>query len=270
MNHHNFNLSPLSLTTNNSFEIIANGTGNTDRNSVSRIEVKYPRQFNFDNESSFGFSLTGTSVKRINISNFDDKGTQPVLFDITNRKRIVGTAGGPHHFHLNYTTSSTESELFLSSQHSDDITTIGSLESVNFTDWSNPVNQGDYIIISNPDLFDDGAGIDNVEKYRQYRSSFDGGSYTAITVDVTELYDQFAYGNLRHPLAIRHFIHYAVDNWSIQPEYLFLIGKGRTWVSNYASQTATNQTMVPTFGYPGSDVLLTAKKDEYEPLVPSW
>ncbi len=267
VNHHNFNFSPLALSAANTFEIIANGSASVDRNSVSRIEVKYPRQFNFDNLSAFEFEVSGVNAKRINVSNFNDKGTQPILFDINNRRRIVGTAGGPYHFHLNYASSVPDRFLVLSSQHSDEIKTVGSLEAVNFIDFTSSKNQGTFLIITNSALFDDGSGNNFVEAYRQYRSSIAGGSYTAIVVDVETLYDQFAYGNYRHPLAIKHFIDYAFDFWSIDPEHMFLIGKGRTWNEIYTSAQAQGQVLMPTYGQPGSDVLLTAATGEYEPRI---
>ena len=72
-------------------------------------------------------------------------------------------------------------------------------------------------------------GVNNVDLYRAYRSSAAGGGFNAKIYDIDELIDQFAYGIKKHPLAIKDFIQYATNTFSLTPQYVFLIGKGITY-----------------------------------------
>ena len=89
---------------------IANGTANfkinnksvspanpNDRIVCNFIELNYPRQFNFGNQSTFAFSLPASaSAKYLEIRNFNSGGSTPVLYDMTNLRRYVAnvsTAG---------------------------------------------------------------------------------------------------------------------------------------------------------------------------------
>ena len=64
--------------------------------------------------------------------------------------------------------------------------------------------------------------------------------------------------SVKNPMAIRGFCNYTLQNWSTPPQHLLLIGKAlrnkhtRNNTSNYANN------LVPTFGNPPSDNLLTA------------
>ena len=143
------------------------------------------------------------------------------------------------------------------------VNSITSLTPRNFINYGIAGNQGDYLIISHSSLFNNGSGIDNVEKYRQYRSSAAGGSHNAKTVDIDQLTYQFAYGIKYHPLAIRNFASYSLVNFSIAPKYFFLIGKGLNYLSFHANETDPNVNslaLVPSFGWPPSDNLLTGSR----------
>ena len=50
-----------------------------------------------------------------------------------------------------------------------------------------------------------------------------------------------------------------MQSFTVKPEHIFIIGKGMSW--DQGRKNATNYALcqVPTFGYPPSDVLLTAK-----------
>lgn len=59
----------------------------------------------------------------------------------------------------------------LVNQEASNYFTIGGLTTKTFTNFSNAAMQGDYLIISNPVLYNDGNGNNYVEQYRQYRAS---------------------------------------------------------------------------------------------------
>jgi len=69
-----------------------------------------------------------------------------------------------------------------------------------FTDLTtSAVLSSDYIIVSHQNLWNE------AELYKEYRNTAAGGNYTALLVDVNELYDQFSYGIRKDPMSIRNF-----------------------------------------------------------------
>lgn len=113
--------------------------------------------------------------------------------------------------------------------------------------WSSPP----YIIISNPLLWSVATS------YYSYRNST---GYDAVLANIEELYDQFAYGVEKNPLAIRRFCNYALHRWRNPPQYLLLLGKG---IHSHLDRADTAKmayaaNLVPSWGVPSSDILLTA------------
>ncbi|HAS39541.1 MAG TPA: hypothetical protein DCS93_03640, partial [Microscillaceae bacterium] len=103
------------------------------------------------------------------------------------------------------------------------------------------------------------------------RATAQGGSYDTLTINVQQLYDQFNYGEYS-PLAIRNFARYMFNNGS--PRFLFLIGRGYSIknINGRVSPAARGQDLVPPFGYPPSDVLLTTNiitTDSRIPAIPT-
>ena len=85
------------------------------------------------------------------------------------------------------------------------------------------------------------------------------------------LVDQFAYGIKKHPSAIKDFIQYAKNTFPATPQYVFLIGKGITYSdyrTNQNSPYADQLNLVPTFGNPASDVLLSSPYGSIVPNIP--
>lgn len=238
------------------------------QNRIELIELTYPRQFDFNNNQLFKFFIDASGAKKyMEISNFKDNGSTPILYDLTNGLRITSTAGNVK---IALPPSSVKRTLLLASESV--INTITSITPVDFVNYTALANQGNYVIISHPAL---GVNDNNsqVEQYRQYRDINGGwgGKYTAVKVDIEQLYDQFAYGISKHPLAINSFIQYAVNSWSAnkKPQYVLLLGKAREYPDMRASSAtaARNQCLVPTFGFPGSDILLACPIGTNTPSV---
>jgi len=271
---------PVSQLINyNSFYV--NGTSTR---ALAYAEFSYPREFTFPNESKTYFALNaGAGARYLEISAFNDNGTAPILYDITNKLRIVGSPAqgtGRHRFKLPAQQFNVKRELFLTAQSANDIINviITPNDRVDFVNYNNSSFQGDYVILTHPKLLDDGNGNNYVSEYAKYRNSFEGGGHQAEIVLIDQLYDQFAYGIKKHPLAIRNFIDFALARWNVKPEHLFIIGKGREYVYSATDPPGSYdklknnslmyaQCLVPTFGHPGSDPLLTATTASIVPRV---
>ncbi|WP_207515097.1 C25 family cysteine peptidase [Longitalea luteola] len=241
----------------------ANGN---DRMQVSFFEFTYPRNFDFNGLSNFKFELPARSAGYfLQISNFNAGSAQPVLYDMKNGERYVGdVAGGFIRFAL--PGAVTSRHLVLVNQEPGNVTTVTSMTTRTFTDYNKAAFQGDYVIISNPLLYTGSSGNNPVNDYKVYRESAAGGSHKVIIADINELTDQFAFGIKKHPLSIRNFIRYARVHFTTKLKFVFLIGRGMNYVDYQAADRrpatypfADRLNLVPTFGYPGSDNLLSAE-----------
>ncbi|RYY89663.1 MAG: hypothetical protein EOO15_05620 [Chitinophagaceae bacterium] len=247
-------------------------TYNSDRMVIHRYELTYPRQFNFGGASSFEFSLPASaSGQYLQISNFANGSSAPVLYDLTNGLRIVANMDVSGQFRYVLPPSADERKLVMVRGDGNGVTTVTSLRARTFTNYSLPQNASDYIIITNPVLTAGPGGTNPVEDYRAYRSSVEGGSYDAKVYLIEDLTDQFGYGIKMHPLGIANFIRYARNTFPAPLKGVFLIGKGVVY--NQARIGEANPILaplhlVPTWGYPASDGLLTADIGSSRPRVP--
>jgi hypothetical protein len=265
---------PIShLSSDNALVRVTNVTNTpNDRMVVHKIEVTYPRQFNFGGASNFEFSLPQSSVNRyLEIRGFSYGAAAPVLYDLTNGKRYVADISTPLVVKVVVEASAAASSLVLVSQETANLTFAGPLQSRVFVNYSLPANVGDYIIISNPALFNGANSTNPVEAYRAYRSTPEGGGYKAKTFLIEDLTDQFAFGIKVHPGAIRNFLMYARARFPAPLKHVLLIGKGVDYTEHRANEMNPELAklhFVPTFGRPASDVLLSALPGDGYPLTP--
>lgn len=255
-----------------SFEPISSVS--TDRLVVSMASLKYASTFNFNNQPNYYFELPATAVGNyLVISNFNYGGNKPVLLDLTSNLRYTGditTNPGNVLFALP-PSSITTRKFQLISEDPSNVNTINTLTQRNFVNYGVASNQGNYLIISNPVLYNNGSGVNNVDLYRAYRSSAAGGSFNAKIYDIDQLIDQFAFGIKIHPAAVKDFIQYATNTFNPKPQYVFLIGKGITYSDYTLNQTspyADKLDLIPTFGNPASDVLLSSPYGITVPNIP--
>ena len=116
--------------------------------------------------------------------------------------------------------------LVLVSEDPSNINTINSLTKKNFISYADPLNQGNYLIISNSVLYTGTHGNNPVADYMTYGHLQPEDLLMHRSMDISELTDQFAFGIQKHPLAIKNFINYARNNYGQKPAYIFLIGRG--------------------------------------------
>jgi len=247
---------PLNASTVLKFQSIS-GDKSADKNSVSYVQVTYPCKFNFGNQSYFEFTLPAVGSSDyllIEVSNFNAGSVAPVVYVPNLGKRILATLANGKYYAL-IPNAHKEIKCVMTSQntmkHVAEITPIktkNTKQKMHFLDFSLEENQGDYIIITEKKLWQESL------YYMQYRTAT---GHQVVLVDIDELYDQFAYGVRKHPVAISNFINYAMKTWSVKPKHVFIIGKG-FHVANFRKNEALYQrTLVPSMGNPSSDLLFT-------------
>ena len=249
-----------------------------DRMVVAQYEIKYPRQFNFDNQKNFSFELQANiNGNYLEITNFNYGTTAPVLYDVTNNNRYTADISDPTKCKFALLPSAVDRKFILVNEEASNIKAITSFQTKNFINYGLAANQGDYIIISNPLLYNGAAGSNPVDDYRAYRTSAPGGAYNAKIYDINQLIDQFAFGIKKHPSSVKNFLQYAYNNYSSTPKSVFLIGKGVNYASYRFAENSPDpvvQTdlerlnLVPTFGNPASDNLLTCYNGNNIPTIP--
>lgn len=248
-------------------------TVTTDRIVISFIEITYPSKFNFNNKKNFYFELPATATGNyLVIDNFNYGTTAPVLLDLNTGNRYTGDISTPGKVKVVLPPSFDELRKFvLVNEENTNVNTINNLKQTTFQNFANNGNQANYIIISNAALFNNGAGINYVDQYRAYRASAAGGGFNAKVYDIDQLTDQFAFGIKNHPLAIKDFIQYVKKNFADTARFVFLIGKGvcyNEFAPNESSPLSEKIDLVPTYGYPASDVLLVSNYGSIVPDIP--
>ncbi|WP_460432554.1 putative type IX secretion system sortase PorU2, partial [Arachidicoccus ginsenosidivorans] len=244
---------------------ITNGSGNTtDKVNASFVELHYPRIFNFGGAGSFSFDLgASTSPRLLNIANFAANGSTPILYNLTTGIRYQAEQNGSNY---QFVLPAMDSSHFaLVGQASNSYTSIGStaITKRSFPDLTSSDQQGDYLIISNKALYGDG---DYVTQYASYRKSPEGGNYNVHIYNIDDLEDMFAFGVHSSPLSIINFLKFARHDFTTAPKFVFLIGRGLTFNNlqgaNESDPLYQAQNLIPTFGWPASDVMLTSENKE--------
>lgn len=236
-----------------------------DRGSLAYAECTYPRNFSFGSDAFFEFEIDNTNALFFEASDFDGDNSV-VLYDLNNKTRLTADLNnGVYPFNLD--SSNEQRHLVLASTQVGDVQEISNLVAKNFVDYSDLENIGDILMVYHQQLRQGSPdGIDQVERYKAYRESAEGGNHKVIDVDINDLYDQFAHGIIHHPLAIQNFTNFVFEQTDGIPaeykaEYLLLLGRSIVY-SDSRNVESENYAinLVPTYGSNGSDNLLSAKK----------
>jgi len=261
---------PASVLQNTTAVNVDGQLGNNDTYYLSHASIEYPHNFDFGGNYMHKFKIGAGGRKYLEMDNVD--GTNATsnnvfLYDLTNNTRMQCFWDGNNSRALTDlgTSATSRAVVLVNEGHPSSITNITGVSKVDFVNYASPLySASDYIIITHPSLYNDSQGNNPIFDYMLYRQSANGGGFTPIDIDIRQLYDQFAYGVTHHPLAVRHFAHFVEQNW-INPEYLFLIGKGREYEA--VRNAVPANLLVPTFGYPASDNVLLASVDSDVPTI---
>ena len=250
------------------FNIIGDQGAATDFQSVNYVELIYPRVPNLNNQTFADFMIANNTLQAKS------------RFDFTNANLINPrclVVGGQVARALPMIQNGSEwqvlipnagiglnQRVIISSQTA--IKNVLTLSAVNqtgfFTNFNSLNFEAAYLILYHK-LLENGA-----IQYQSYRASGAGGSHNAIRVDVDELYLQFGGGIPKHILGLSRFANLAYNLSTSKPTGLLILGKGIREANEpntlFGPGTRKNTTsyemsLVPSYGYPSSDICITTK-----------
>lgn len=261
---------PTSLLSANSTPLVWAIIGDlgvaTDYQALSYWSITYPRELNFAGNNQFDIRVPNSSESKIRLDMTNLGYTNPVAFSLGSnpqRLTLVNDAGTIKAL-MNNSADAQEQRLV-----------YGELSNTIPVSAFMPVNGLGYFTNYSTHNFDEALLMvyhsnltSGAQEYRNYRTSIAGGSYNAQLYDVDELYLQFGGGVRKHINGIRRFVDFAHQQATDKPVGLFLIGKG---VSNSLTRTNPshfNASLIPTWGVPASDILITSNLPGTTPWVP--
>lgn len=228
--------------------------------TIPYMVLEYAHSPDFSNLQSARFQLNQVSLQPylyLRISNFNLlNGDSLHLYDIRNHKRIkpVQNAGILHFLIPN---SPDSEDCYLAGDSQTNI--VKSLKPVGqgsgfFQDFSSPAyaDNCDYLIVTHDTLF---QAANQYSDYRKLNGLPE--KFKPVVAGIDDLYDQFAQGIDKNPLAIRNFARFCLTHFSNRPKYLFLIGKSYCPSTFNLNSWYYNHTILPTYGSPPSDWMFT-------------
>jgi hypothetical protein len=209
----------------------------------------------------YGFEASNGN-KYFELTGLSSSGGGNILYDLSENKRYTTT--NTSNLVKAYITdfSNDGSKLFVTSNTA--ITAITALSQVNFTNYS--TNPGDFVIITHKSLTQ--GSTNYVEEYKNFRKT---RFRNPVVVDVDQLFDQFAYGNSLHPIAMKNFSDYIYNTWRIDntpPKYIFIIGRGLYYSQSMTNYSDRSWNLIPGFGSPPCDNLFSAPRGSSIPNIP--
>ncbi|MPR33311.1 putative type IX secretion system sortase PorU2 [Salmonirosea aquatica] len=124
----------------------------------------------------------------------------------------------------------------------------------------------DYLIITHPLVRTPVTGsADPVTDYAAYRASEAGGHFTPLVLNASEVADHFNYGE-PGPVGTRRLMRWLHDKGKLR--YMFLMGRSRSPQAVRKQANARSEDMIPSAGWPDSDIALGMGLDSINPDVP--
>lgn len=209
--------------------------------SINYVKLSYPQALDMTGQTSKVFHVL-PNTRLMALLTIKNAPTGSVAYDITDKANCQYLTAQPTDGQTQVVVSETDRNraIFVTNQTVQPL----AIKSVRFAAvFPKTV---DYVIVTHASL------RQSATTYAAYRASDQGGHHTPFIVETDSLYDQFNYGE-RSPLALRRFADYMRVNTAIKN--LLLVGRANSYP--YTVKT-TKEDLVPTVGYPGSDILLTA------------
>ncbi|MCF8240880.1 MAG: type IX secretion system sortase PorU [Melioribacteraceae bacterium] len=214
-----------------------NATASNHKGYLDYFEIEYERLIKAINDELIFYSKDTTADIRYSVNNFVDSFIEVYNVSDFYDVKIVQPAsisGGQ------FTFISAEQEGNVSKYYS--LNKSKYKTPVNFEKVENSNYRGDdpgaELIVITSRQFEEQA-----QRFAEYRSTSTSNAVEAKVFYVEQIYNEFGSG-IADPTAIRDFVKYAYDNWSVQPQYVLLFGDGNY---DYYNIEGADQNFITTY-----------------------
>lgn len=250
-------------TTNNA------GAPVTSNSVFSNYRWRYPHNFNLENKNFFRMLIPNNpnaTKYLLNLSNIANAASGLLVYDLNGGSRMIPALQGGVYKALLPNSNGDLRECYATTNSQVISINEAAIRAVDYVPGQpgrfnnlTAIPGAEFIIVTHRSL------ATEAQAYKAYRNQ----RHSTEVVYVDELYDQFAYGIQQHPLSIRNFSNAALAYWTTSPKYLYLLGKSISAHHLRNDASAWNQSLVPTYGFPSSDALLTAGLSNSLPYEPA-
>ena len=266
-------------STNAFFKIIGDQGATTDYQSLNYVSLTYPRATNLNNQTYADFTVddhASQAKNRYDLSNANLTNPRCFVFGgLIARSLPMVENGNTWQVLIPNSGNGIKQRVIIASET--EVKEITQLSPVNGNGYFTPFNsfnfEESYLIFYPPNL------LSSATQYKSYRSSPGGGGHNVILVNVDELYLQFGGGVPKHALGLRRMAKMTYDLSTAKPIGLLLLGKGvreANEINSLLGQGSRkntfsyNMSLIPSFGYPSSDICFTSKFDgiSWKPFIP--
>jgi hypothetical protein len=233
----------LTSISGNSFSLnISNQdlTGQRNPYSLFYHQTKYPRLPLYLADNEIETKISASDTTHLPLKGVLSAGFGYDITDILNQRKIALSVSQDT-VHVYLTGTSVSRKIWLSQNTK----SPKAAKLITFT--QTPLNQYDYVIITDPRI------RTGSESFKTYRETANGGNFKVLIAEVPNIYEEFSNGE-RNPIAIKRYLSY-LNSSEKKIKYLFLVGRSISKPTLLKSQFTNDY--VPTFGYPGSDILFS-------------
>jgi hypothetical protein len=200
-----------------------------DQMYLDAIVLHYPALPRAANDRLVAGQLSGQLT-------LDGFSATPRLFEISDPDRPRLLEGGQGVIGTNGVVLPVSADMVIAAIGPDGYHQPAALTPLTASDWRNPANQADILIVTTRELAPALAPLVAARAAQ---------GLTAVVAPIDELYDTFAWGDTT-PLAIQSFVRHAVETWADpKPRYLFLVGEATTDTLGYLSRRPENPVPFP-------------------------
>jgi hypothetical protein len=183
-------------------------------------EINYTRDLKYSAEKLIFYSNRVDGIVEYQLSNFSSSYIR--VFDISDNANVKEISsplllnGGEFRFQANETSLKTSK--YIACVETDIKTPLNPVEMTN-QNLHGTEGKSKFIIITAKDF------KDQANRLKNYRENESKVKISTTVIDVDDIFNEFSCG-MKDPSAIRDFLRYAYDNWSVKPEYVLLFGDG--------------------------------------------
>jgi hypothetical protein len=181
---------------------------------IDWVEILYPRMLWGVNDSLRFHGPDTTAVIEYHLQQF---GGLPMIFNVSSSTdpRLVTGVGGSYLFRASETTGSPSTYWAVAGGSWRTPQAAARIASQNLRGYA---DGADFVIVTSPEYR---SAADRLKAYRE--DPVHGGLKTVVA-DVNLIYNEFG-GGLPDITAIRDYLKYAYDNWTLRPRFVLILGQ---------------------------------------------